>query len=297
MPKKPKLKKTNNLVQKQLKPVSFQIASLQNPKIKQALALYKKNVRDEKKLFLIEGYRELLRSCQGKVKIKQLFVCPQLFLGENENALIQKIQTQTSQIYECEEKVFRKLSYRDRPDGLIAVASYELMTLKDLEKCLNAENKNNFKNPFIVVAESIEKPGNLGTILRSVDGAGADCLILCDERTDLFNPNVIRASIGTLFTVFVIKASSSETIKFLKTNKIKIVATSPDSKTVYTKADLTQPLAVIVGSEQLGLSDNWLQKADLKVKIPMKGISDSLNVASATTLMLYEVLRQKEKNS
>lgn len=269
----------------------LKITSLKNPKIKAALALYKKSERDQTDLFLIEGYRELSRAVKGGVAIKMFFFCPELFLGANENSLIEQIKEKKAEVYECTKDVFQKLSYRDRPDGLIAVASQRKLSLKDLEKQLSQKAVS--KAPFLVVAESIEKPGNLGTILRSADGAGADALILSDERTDLFNPNVVRASVGTLFTQPVISASSEETIAFFKKMNIQIVATSPDSKLLYTEADLQKPLAVIVGSEQLGLSKIWLQKADIIVKIPMKGVADSLNVASATTLMLYEVLRQR----
>ena len=298
---------------------NLKITSLQNPKIKKALSLYKKNVRDETGLFLIEGYRELLRAVEGNVQIESFFFCPEFFLGENETSLIEKIKTkikskskiktkiekrddtdrdtynddnQSEQIYECRKEVFQKLSYRDRPDGLIAVAFQNPLNLQDLKKLLTP-SKNSSKEPFLVVAESIEKPGNLGTILRSADGAKVDALILCDERTDLYNPNVVRASVGTLFTLPVISASSSETMKFLKAEKIQITATSPASAQRYTEADLKQSLAVIVGSEQLGLSQRWLKAADLTLKIPMLGAADSLNVASATTLMLYEVLRQR----
>ncbi len=284
------------------------ITSLQNPKIKKALSLYKKNVRDETGLFLIEGYRELLRAVEGNVQIESFFFCPELFLGENEYALIEKIKNnlktkaeesnniysdnQSEQIYECKKEVFQKLSYRDRPDGLIAVAFQNPLNLQDLKKLL-ITSENSSKKPFLVVAESIEKPGNLGTILRSADGAKVDALILCDERTDLYNPNVVRASVGTLFTLPVIKASSVETMAFLKREKIQITATSPASPQRYTEADLKQSLAIIVGSEQLGLSPEWLEAADLTLKIPMLGAADSLNVASATTLMLYEVIRQR----
>ena len=274
----------------------LKITSLQNPKIKTTLSLYKKNERDETGLFLIEGYRELLRAVEGNVQIESFFFCPEFFLGENETSLIEKIKTkikssdQSENIYECRKEVFQKLSYRDRPDGLIAVAFQNPLSLQDLKKILSS-TKN--KEPFLVVAESIEKPGNLGTILRSADGSGVDALILSDERTDLYNPNVVRASVGTLFTLPVIKATSRETMEFLKREKIQITATSPDSQKIYTEVDLKKSLAIIVGSEQLGLSDQWLEAADVTVKIPMRGAADSLNVASATTLMLYEVLRQR----
>ncbi|MFA5250128.1 MAG: RNA methyltransferase [Parachlamydiales bacterium] len=265
-----------------------ELSSLHNPKLKRSLALYKKNVRDESGLFLIEGYRELFRALEGNVAIEELFFCPEFFLGSNEDKLIEKIAL-AAPAYRCFPKVFAKLSYRDRPDGLIAVARQKKLSLGSLKALL----KNSARPPFLVIAESIEKPGNLGTILRSSDGAGADALILADEKTDLHNPNVVRASVGTLFTLPVVSASSQETLAFLKAEKIRLVAATPQSDLLYTRADLRGPLAIAVGTEQLGLSRDWLNEAELKVKIPMLGKADSLNVASATTLVLYEVLRQR----
>lgn len=260
------------------------LTSLQNPKMKQALSLRDRKDRDEKGLFLIEGYRELLRFVESGGKPQELFYCPELFLGTNEQALIAKMSKAKALLYECSPSVMKKLSYRDRPDGLVAVARQEHFSLKDLQKS---------KIPFLVVAEAIEKPGNLGTILRSSDASGVDGLILCDRCTDIYNPNVVRASVGTLFTVPVFEASSSETIAWLKEQKIQIVAATPHAENEFTKTDFTGPLAIVVGTEQLGLSKLWMDKADIQVKIPMCGIADSLNVATATTLLLYEVLRQR----
>jgi TrmH family RNA methyltransferase len=141
------------------------------------------------------------------------------------------------------------------------------------------------------VAQSIEKPGNLGTILRSCDAAGVDAVIVCDPTTDMHNPNVVRSSVGTLFTLPVLEASSEETLAFLKQHGIAIVAASPHAKIEFTKADFTVPLAIVVGTEQYGLTEEWMK--EIGVKIPMFGVADSLNVASATTLLLYEVVRQR----
>lgn len=184
----------------------------------------------------------------------------------------------------CSEEVFAKISYRDRPDGLLAIAPQVHRKLSDLRLK---------KNPFLVVAESIEKPGNLGTILRSCDAAGVDAVIVCDPTTDIHNPNVVRSSVGTLFTLPVLEASGEETLSFLKKHGIAIVAATPHAKVEFTQVDLTVPLAIVVGTEQYGLSEHWMKQSDLAVKIPMLGVADSLNVASATTLLLYEVLRQR----
>jgi TrmH family RNA methyltransferase len=185
--------------------------------------------------------------------------------------------------------VFRKISYRDRPDGLLAIAPQRHQHLDALEQRLRGR-----ANPFLVIAEAIEKPGNLGTILRSSDAVGLDALLVCDACTDIFNPNVVRASVGTLFTVPVIECTSEAAIPWLKARKIALLAATPQATSDYTRVDLTVPLAIAVGTEQLGLSERWMQAADLQVRIPMRGVADSLNVAMATTLLLYEVLRQRE---
>lgn len=260
------------------------ISSLQNPKIKHVIHLRDRHEREKNQQFIIEGYREILRAADAKRRIDQLFICPELFLGSNENALITRIAQQGAKIIPCTEKVFQKISYRDRPDGLIAIAPQSHFSLQQLTPSAN---------PFYIVAEAIEKPGNLGTILRSSDAVGLDALILCDRCTDIHNPNVVRASVGTLFTVPVIEASSEETIAYLKKNNIAILAATPSATEEFTKVDMTRPLAIAVGTEQLGLSEKWLKEADIRVRIPMNGVADSLNVAMATTLLLYEALRQR----
>lgn len=262
-----------------------EIASLQNPKIKQVVKLRDRRDRDESDLFLIEGFRELSRAVASNRKMEQLFYCPEFFLGVNENALIDTLSHQGTELFRCAPSVFQKISYRDRPDGLLAVAKQAHLKLSDLETLK--------KNPLFIVAEAIEKPGNLGTMLRSADGSGADGLILSDRCTDLHNPNVVRSSVGTLFTIPVIETTNQEALRWLKKHNIAIVAATPQAKALYTQVDLTGPIAIVVGTEQLGLSDFWLSQADIQVRIPMLGIADSLNVATATTLLLYEVVRQR----
>jgi len=264
------------------------ITSLQNPRVKQAVKLRDKRERDRSQSFLIEGYRELLRGVKGGVPLIGLFFSPEHFLGTNESALIEKIREQGVEVMEVSKAVFEKMSYRDRPDGLIAIATQTHLSLQDLDYKISKDHP-----PFFLIAESIEKPGNLGTILRSCDAAGVDALLVCDRCTDIFNPNVVRASVGTLFTVPVVEVSSDEAIEWLKDHKIKTVATTPDAPETFTRTDLTGPIAVAVGTEQLGLSKKWMEQADIQVSIPMHGAADSLNVATATTLLLYEVLRQR----
>lgn len=261
------------------------ITSTQNPRVKTACDLRERKERDKSSLFLIEGYRELLRAVDAGWKIQELFICPELFLGSNEQQLIERIGVQKAKIYSCNSKVFHKLSYRDRPDGLLAIAEQRKIDLSFL---------NNLKaNPFFVIAEAIEKPGNLGTILRSCDAVGVDALIVSDRCTDIYNPNVVRASVGTLFTVPVIEAQGETILKWLKEHHISIIAATPSGTQNYTETNLKGPIAIAFGTEQLGLSEKWLNQSDIQVRIPMCGVADSLNVATATTVLLYEVLRQR----
>jgi len=252
------------------------LTSAQNPKVKEARKLWKRRERDKTQRFLIEGYRELSRA--DSIDIETLFVCPELFLGANEPDLIAHIQARGAAVYPCTESLFRILSYRDRPDGLLAIAKQFHRTLTDI---------NPSSNPFF------EKPGNLGTILRSSDACGVDGVVVCDRCTDIHNPNVVRASVGTLFTQPVVEANGEETFNWLKEHNVAILAATPSAQSEYTEVDLTQGVAIVVGTEQYGLTSLWMKGADLQVKIPMLGVADSLNVAMATTLLLYEVIRQR----
>lgn len=263
---------------------SLHVTSFQNPKVKLIRKLIDRRSREKTGLFLIEGFRELSRACHSGHPIESVFYCRSLFLGINEETLLRECRDKGAALFSCTEEIFKELSYRDRPDGLIAIALKQNPTLDifPLKEC-----------PLYVVAEAIEKPGNLGTILRSADGVGADGVIVCDRCTDIHNPNVVRASVGTLFTIPVVEAEGEEVFEWLKKRGVHIVAATPHAENDYTSVDFTGPLAIVVGTEQHGLSERWMQNADIKVKIPMKGVADSLNVATATTLLLYEVLRQR----
>jgi len=197
--------------------------------------------------------------------------------------------------------VFAKVSYRDRPDGLLAVAPQWKRTLTDLATMVGRGlsptgddgRKAHPTDPFLLVVEAIEKPGNLGTLLRSADAAGVDAVLVCDPVTDLFNPNVVRSSTGVLFSVPVVVADSAEVRAWLRDQGIRAVATTPAAPALYTESDLRGPLAIIMGSEQYGLSEFWLKESDLLVRIPMAGQADSLNVAMAAIIALFEAVRQR----
>lgn len=260
------------------------ISSLQNPRVKQLVKLRDRRPRDEAGVFLVEGYREIRRALEKKVALTEIYFSPEWFLGENEPALIAEARAAGAQAFELTREAFAKVAYRERPDGLLAVAPQWRRGLADL--ALPAA-------PFVLVVEAIEKPGNLGTILRSADAAGCDAVIVCDPVTDIFNPNVVRASTGVLFSVPLVVESGDRVLAWLREKKIRTVATTPAAEKIYSQADLRGPLAIVMGSEQYGLSDFWLRESDLPVRIPMAGQADSLNVAMATIITLFEAVRQR----
>ena len=263
-----------------------ELTSLQNPRVKQVLRWRNRPDRDDSQVVLAEGYRALVRALAGGYPLKEIFVCPECFPPEkyHEEELLAQWAARGARLIRVAPLPFEKMCYRDRPEGLLGVGPQLHRGLEALKPA---------KNPFYLVAEQIEKPGNLGTIMRSSDAVGVDGLILCDSRTDLFNPNVVRASTGNLFTLPVAEATTRETIPWLKKKGVKILATSPHADPLYTQVDLTAPVAVAVGAEQYGLTKPWIEQADLVVRLPMMGEADSLNVSTATSILLYEVLRQR----
>jgi TrmH family RNA methyltransferase len=260
------------------------LTSLQNPLVKEVVRLRQRSHRDEAGLMIIEGYRELLRALDNAHLPTRLFTCPALFLGENEPALIARCRAAGAELFECSAPVFEKMAYRDRPEGLLALAPQLDCRLARLVLP---------DRPLLLVAESIEKPGNLGTMLRTADAAGAHAVIVADPRTDVHNPNVVRASTGMLFAVPLAVAETADVIAWLRERKIRILAATPHTDKAYTDVDMTEGVAIVVGTEQVGLSDTWMSAADLQVRIPMLGKADSLNVAQAATLLLYEAVRQR----
>jgi len=244
------------------------IDSLQNPRIKRVKALSQKRQRDREGLFLLEGERELVRGLAAGIETAQVFICPELFKhGAVSEAIHQSFLEGSTPVVYLTRKVFEHCSYRDNPDGFLATGRTFNRSLGDLKLS---------ETPFLLILESLEKPGNLGTILRTADAVGVDALILNDPVTDLFNPNVIRASAGVVFKVPTVAATPKETHDFLKQLAISSFGTTPDTEQLHYHADFAKPCAILMGSEKDGLSDFWIQNCDQKIRLPMHGQADSL---------------------
>jgi RNA methyltransferase, TrmH family len=262
----------------------MKITSLQNPRIKEVVKLDKRAFRDEQDIVVVEGFREVRRALDnGRYPLAHYF-CPELFQGENDAPLVERSRAAGADLLECSRDVFLKMAYRDRPEGHVVLFRQAHPKLADLTLP---------PNPLVVVAQAVEKPGNLGSILRSADAAGVCAVIVCDRCTDIHNPNVVRSSIGTLFSLPVVEATTDEAMAWLKERNIRVLAATPHATEEYTDVDMTGGTAVVVGTEKFGLTDRWMAEADLKVRIPMLGQIDSLNVAAAATLLLYEAVRQR----
>jgi RNA methyltransferase, TrmH family len=257
------------------------ITSLQNPRVKQIVRL-----RDEKRqrraegLMLVEGYDEIQLALSAGHRPQTILSAPELLSHRVEIA-----ETDAERIT-VSRPVFEKMSYRENPDGWLAVFPIPQQTLDDL---LPGES------PLVIVAESIEKPGNLGAILRTADAAHVDALLVCDPRVDLWNPNVVRASRGAVFSVPVVECDNGAALEWLKGRGVNILAATPAAEAVYSEIDLRQPVAIAVGTEDEGLSEFWMVNADVRVRIPMSGRVNSLNVSVSTALIVYEAVRQRNR--
>lgn len=225
---------------------------------------------------LVEGWDEINLALSAGYTPNTLLIAPEL--------TNRKIDTISAEKLTVNRAVFEKISYRENPDGWLAVFPTPQSSLAEI---------NLGRLPLLILAESIEKPGNLGAILRTADAAGVEAVLVCDPRVDIYNPNVVRASRGTIFTVPTFELSNQEALSFLRDHRIKVLAATPHAQTEFTHEDLRVPLAVAVGTENEGLTDFWLRQADLKVKISMLGKVNSLNVSIATALIVFEALRQR----
>ncbi|TGL64226.1 TrmH family RNA methyltransferase [Leptospira sarikeiensis] len=262
----------------------LEISSFSNEKLKYISGLKEKKNREKSKTFFIEGYREIQRAkVSGKVKFEYLLISPSCYLGENEEELVDSIDAKTILV---PKQVFEKISYRDRPDGLIATAELPDFSLSP---------KIKLSGDPVLVIEGVEKPGNLGTILRTAEGAGFNAVFVADPRLDLFNPNVIRSSTGTLFTLDVFQSDIQELYPVLKKSGYRTIAVTPEAKSLHWDGNLKGKIALVFGSEQYGLSSYARSQSDEYISLPMKGVADSLNLAMSAGILMYEVLRQNRK--
>ena len=273
------------------------VTSAQNPKIKNLLLLQEKSkARREQGLFVVEGRRELEHCLEAGFRVRTLFICPDL---AGDDALPSaplrgpvrvnapgRASSPAAEplIIEIPENLYRKVAYRESTEGIIAEVEVKERRLEDLTLS---------EHPLIVVLESVEKPGNLGAVLRSADAARADAVIVCDPLTDLYNPNLIRASLGGIFTVPTVAATSEETIAWLKARGIRILTAQLQDSSWYYDIDMTVGTALVMGTESTGLTDSWRRAADAHIRIPMLGRLDSLNVSVSAAILLFEAVRQR----
>ena len=259
------------------------ITSAQNPKIKTLLELQEKSkARRKEGLFVVEGRRELLHCMEAGYKPYSVFFCPDI-ITQTELDEIAAVAGKCS-FFEIPQHLYDKVAYRGGTEGVIAELHCKEMNLDALKLK---------ENPLVVVLESVEKPGNLGAVLRSADASGVDAVIVCDPLTDMYNPNLIRSSIGAIFTVPVATATSEDTIKWLKTNNIKIYTAQLQDSEWYYDTDMKGGTAIVMGTEATGLTDCWRKAADAHIKIPMLGKLDSLNVSVSAAILMFEAVRQR----
>lgn len=256
------------------------ITSVQNSRIKNLVALQKPRNRRESGLFVIEGVRELKQAISGGYEIVSLFYCDEI---AGENPLLADLSDGT-EMNNVSKRVYEAVTYRGSTEGILGVSKMKYLDLS----CLKLHG-----NPLLLVIESPEKPGNLGAILRTADAAGITGVIVCDSKTDIYNPNVIRSSLGCLFTVNIAVTDSSAAIDWLKNNGLGIHVTSPEAPRLYYETDYRIPSAIVMGSESSGISGKWRMQADSIIKIPMKGKVDSMNLSVAAAIIVFEAVRQR----
>lgn len=266
------------------------ITSAQNPKVKELLALQEKSKERRKKgLFVVEGRRELLHCIEAEFEPHTLFICRDILSDKDFDKILGAIEENfcdsTYPIVEISQQLYDKVAYRGGTEGIIAEMHCKELSLEGLKMK---------ENPLVVILESVEKPGNLGAVLRSADASGVDAVIVCDPLTDMYNPNLIRSSIGAIFTVPVATASSEDTIAWLKSKGIKIYTAQLQDSEWYYDTDMKGGTAIVMGTEATGLTNIWRKAADAHIKIPMLGRLDSLNVSVSAAILMYEAVRQRK---
>ncbi len=261
----------------------LEITSPANPRIKQLVALRRRRGREQSDVTLVEGFAELTLALAAGAQPQALYYCAEL-AAPTHTAMIAQAESSGAEVIRVSRPVFEKISYREGPDGWLAVVPAVPDRLDRLRLS---------ERPLLLACAGLEKPGNLGAILRTADAAGIDAVIAADPVTDWANPNVVRASKGTVFSVAVASASTQEALAWIGEHGLTIVAATPEARQLVTEADLTGPTVIAVGAEQAGLPDEWLKRADVRVRIPMFGLADSLNVSTSAAIISYEAVRQR----
>jgi TrmH family RNA methyltransferase len=257
------------------------ITSPHNPKIRNIQSLEKSRERTRQNVFLVEGIRELSLAVGAGYEVVTVFFCPDIISAEQVIAIVRDTQL----IIPVDRSVFAKIAYRESTEGVLAVLSQKEHILDKIQ--LGTD-------PLILILEGVEKPGNLGAILRTADAANLAAVVICDIKTDFYNPNVIRSSVGCLFTIPTAAGSTAEVISWLTDNKLQILATDLQGSIPYDEVDYTGPTAIVLGTESTGISDRWRAAADARILIPMHGKIDSMNVSNAAAIITFEALRQRK---
>lgn len=260
------------------------LTSRRNPRIRELSDLRKSDYRRESGFFIIEGTKEFSLALRSGISIKEIYFCPEFFDKGKKDELLDETRAKGISAYEVSSKVYEKIAFGHRQEGILAVARQPRHALKDLNLSVH---------PLLIAVEHIEKPGNLGAILRTADASGAEAVIVADEACELYNPNVVRASLGALFTTAVVKAQAEELIPWLREKNIQIICACVQAKNVYTSVDFKKASAIILGNEEKGLSAFWKDNSDCQVSIPMTGKADSLNVSVSAAILLFEAVRQR----
>ena len=260
------------------------LTSTANPRIRAAAALRDRRSRDRTGLTLVDGAREVRRAIEGRAVVEEAFVCEPLLSGVDARAVLDLLAAREIPVQSVNQPVFERIAFGDRAEGIVAVTRIPSLALADLTLP---------QDPLVVVIEGVEKPGNVGAVLRSADGAGADAVVAADPRTDLFNPNAIRASAGTMFSVPVAAGASPAVLSWLRAAGVRIVSARVDAERLYTEADLTGAVAIVLGAEADGLTGAWSGPDLEAVRLPMLGVADSLNVSVSAAILLYEARRQR----
>lgn len=261
-----------------------EITSLQNQRVKDAAKLREARERRKQGRTLIDGTREIRRAIEAGVELVEVFIAESLSGGDDAKWVLERLAALPVKQSRVPPAVFEKLAFGSRAEGIVAVAKMPDRRLDDIK--LPA-------NPLVAVLEGIEKPGNVGAVLRSADAAGVSALLIADGGTDLFNPNAIRASLGTIFTMPLAAAPAADVLAWLRAKRLSIFAARVDAELLYTQQDLSGPTAIVLGNESAGLSDIWRGPKITAVRLPMHGHADSLNISAAAAVLFYEAVRQR----